>query len=222
MTTTDIARLANLDGVGDSLDLQFILRTLVMMEFLSDVGEARWRNVSTTLTLTAGSGGRQQDLPDDFWAMKDILIPPTGATSLQSGRDGLKYIGEDTKALLEMEFNTTAARPSKYNIVQRSTGGSFRAIRYDCPPDAAYTAYMVYERGPVFEDYQTEVDMNAWVPEILQPGIASRLRMEVLKDRFGQGDPRYSVAKNEYDAWIERTVLRGSDQARRNFAKFAS
>lgn len=222
MTTTIIATLANQDGVGSSMDLQLLLRTLVMMEFLADVGEARWRNVSTTLTLTAGSGGRQQNLPDDFWAMKQIVIPPTGATSVDTRRYGLKYIGEDTAALLDAEFNSVAGRPGAFWIAPRTTEGSFRAIRYNCPPDAAYTAYYVYERGPVFADYQQEVDLNTWVPELLQPGLVFRLRQEILKDRYGQGDPRYSIAKDEYREWIDRTINRGTDQAKRNFAVFAS
>lgn len=216
MNTQQIANLANLDGVGSGLDLQLILRTVTIMEYLSDIGDARWRRVNATLSLVAND--RTKNLPDDFYRMIDIKIPPVGATQLCE-KDSLRYIGEDSNLVLQSEFSTTVAKPVAYYIVPRSssTDTSFRAIKFSETVDASYTAYYVYLRGPVFADLTSNVDMNNWIPELLQPGLVEGLRKRVLLDRYGQRDARYGVADAAYREWVQR-AKEGKDSARRNYA----
>lgn len=226
MTTETLANLANLDNVGSGLDLQVILRDLVFPEFFLDVGEASWRNAVDSVSLVAGD--RQKDLPDDFWAMKSILIPPTGSTQVAKGEGELKYIGEDTAAMLAAEVNTTQRKPTGYWIAARAGTagdpgvGSFRAVRFDAPSDAPYTATFVYERGPVFADAQTNVNLDTWMPSIAQGALVKLLRRRVMEDRFGQNDPRYVLANDEYSVILSNILDRGTQQARRNYARYAS
>lgn len=214
MTSDQIIALANKDAIGNGLDLEMILRTEACLEFFSDIGDVRWRRISTTLTLTIGT--KTADLPDDFWKMIDLKIPPTGSTTLVK-KDSLKYIGEDHSLVEQAEFNSVPAKPSGYYIVQRSSDSTWRSVKFDTPPDAAYIAYYTYLRGPVFADLSTPVDMDEFVPRELQITLAECLRRKILLDRVGQGDPRYAVAQAQYDKGIAKIVGGAQDQARRNY-----
>lgn len=218
MTSVQIETLANMDGVAGDLDIKTLLRTECIMEFFNDVGDVRWRRVNTTLAITAPT--RQYDLADDFGSMIDIKVPPAGSVSL-CANDSLLYIGEDSNLTLQAEFATTATRPLSYYIVPRTSGSTFRAIKFQAPTDAAYTAYYVYLKSPVFADYTTSVDMSKWVPEMLQPALVKCLRRAILLDRYGQNDRRFSIADGQYREWVQRAID-SKDLAPRNFAVFVN
>jgi len=138
-----------------------------------------------------------------------------------SDTDSLKYIGEDTNLVLQAEYATTATRPTAFYIVPRASGATLRAIKFQAPTDAAYTAYYVYLKSPVFADYTSSVDMGQWVPEMLQPALIKALRRAILLDRYGQNDKRFGVADAQYREWVQRATGM-KDLAQRNFANFVN
>ena len=214
MTSDQIKDLANTDRVGDSLDLDLILRTEVLMDVWTDIGEARWKRVTTTLTLTENT--RQSNLPDDFDRMEQVHIPASGIETLGSSTL-LGYIGENENLILKAEFNTDPSRPGSFWIVQRAAEpNEWKAIRFSCLADQDYTVYYTYQRFPHFEDYQGSVEFDTYMPRAWQSGLVKRLRMWILMDRFGQQDPRYDRKAAEYSDWLANMLSNGKDQARRD------
>ncbi len=221
MTSSQIETLANLDGVGKKLDLQMLLRTEAIQTFWADVGEARWKNKTATLTLTIGT--QQSDLPDNFGKMLRCVLPPSTGQQRGWDVDQLLYIGEDQTQILNAEINSTLGKPSAYWTVNRSADPyELKAIKFNLVPDAAYTMYYSYESAPVFDDMSSDVNMDSMIDPGYQVGLVKQLRMLILRDRIGSGDSRYSDAQAEYGAWVERTQDRGKDQARRRHAVFIS
>ncbi len=209
-----------------------MLRHLVLPDFFSRIGEVSWRNVFTTVTLAAAA--RQTDLPDDFWKMRAVYLPQSPGQTAQV-IDGswcfppdwnLRYIGENTPRILACEAGSTPGKPREYWIAPRiavpdvSTDISPRAIRFGCVADQAYTAYIAYERGPVFADDSTQVDMNNFVPELLQTGLVKGLRREILELRYNADDPRYAAAAAAFERWLETTDVRGSQLAPKTHGKY--
>jgi hypothetical protein len=225
MDTETIASLANTDRVGDGLDLQSILRNRVCPQVFKDVGDVRWLQKTTTLTIAADI--RQKDLPDDFFRMIKIVIPTAGTSpnNLDAEIDGLTYIGEDDNAMMRAEYSLTPGKPTKYWIAPREGDaeqpgvGSYRAIRFNCLTDRDYTAIYTYKRGPVFADLESNVDMDTWMPGIHQDGLVRLLRAFILEDRIGNGDNRYALAMDRYNQWLT-DIIGNPEQAKRNFAKF--
>lgn len=225
MNSDQIANLANLDGVAADLDLQLILRAQVLPEFLADVGDARWRRTNTTLALVVGT--QKYNLPDDFYKMIEVAIPNAGQAYLQDA-DKLTYIGEDQNLVNKAEKNTVQYKPCGYYFVPREPNStlstydpSHRAIRFDCPSDQAYTAYLVYVRGAYFADFQQQTDMNKWVPEMLQSGLVAGLRREIIDSRYGQGDSRWERADAKYQRCVVR-ARESKDHSTRNYAVYLS
>lgn len=216
MTTEQIKILANLDDVGNDLDLDLMLRTVVIQEFMADVGDVRWRRRNTTLAIAPGDSWL--GLETDFHSMRDIKIPKVGSATLKP-EDSLKYIGEDTNAVLLAEACTTRARPTGFYIAPKSVSGAstgaYQAIRFNCPSDATYTAYYSYLLVPVFADDEAIVDMDRYIPTLYQGGLVKCLRKAILVDRVGQSDPRYQEALGEYRTWLGKRIT--PDLARRNF-----
>lgn len=216
MNTEQIVAAANKDQLAASdLDLDAILRQEVMPAFFADVGDVKWRRANTTVSLVAPT--RQYSMPDDFYKVTEIYLPPVGAASFVD-KDRISNISESPHLVAKSEWNTAPGKPTGYYVVQRLTGTppdyTFRAIKFDTIPDMSYTAYVLYLKGCVFTDLQTVVDLDQYCPPMLQPTIISRLRMEIMRSRYGQKDTRFSDERDEYTAWLGR-CSESRDMARR-------
>ncbi len=220
MTTVEIESMANDDGIAASdMPIKTILRNYVVPEFYLDIGDVRWRRVSATLALVVGT--KKYDLPADFFKMIELFMPPAGARTLSPQSDRIKYIGEDPNAVAVAEFNTTNGTPGGWYISHRASGNTLRAISFDTPPDAAYVAYYSYLSGSPFIDLTTTVDMDQYIPAMIQPALVCGLRKESLRRRYGQRVDRYQEEKVRYQEWVAR-VTESTDLARRNYKSFVS
>lgn len=219
MTTTQVETLANTDGLGRGLNLPLLLRRVCVPELWEDMGEARWKNVTTTLTLTAAS--RTKDLPSNFGRMLgDPVIPPSGqSVGPFDWSKGLKYIGDDDARILNALLNTTNGRPGAYWLVDSSTDKVSGALSFDIIPDEEYVLYYRYERAAQFASDDGEYNLDKMMPAAIQPGLVKLLRREILVDRLGKADPRYELARGEYLDWLARARGRQKDQARNPYVK---
>lgn len=205
MTSEDIEERANYDQTAASdLDLQKALRLEVIPEFFADVKDVGWRRSTSTVTLVAGT--KQYNLADDFYDMVEIYLPPANATSFSADTDRLPHIGEDANKVAAAEFSVTQGMPTGWYLTTR--GGvspvdyTYRAIKFNCPPDTGYTAYYVYLKGPYFTNWTDPFDMNRYCPPEFQPGIIQCLRKFIMKTRYSVKDPRYSVELDQYNKWL--------------------
>lgn len=220
MTTVDIESMANDDNIAaPDMPIKTILRNYVVPQFYIGIGDVRWRRISTTLTLSVGV--KKYDLPNDFHKMTDLFMPPVGSQTLTPGTDRVAYIGEDASMVAQADFSNINAKPTGYYLTRRASGNQLKAISFNAPPDAAYVAYYSYLSGSPFTDLTTTVDMDQYIPTLIQPALVSGLRAQILKRRYGQKDDRYLEEKQTFDGWIE-SVRENTDQARRNFKSFVA
>lgn len=201
MTTATIESAANPGNLATG-DFQIgtILRRKVVPRFLEDVGRIGWRRRSVPLTVTAGQ--RQTDLPADFFEVSSVWP------------EGMKYIGEDDVLVAAAEANTVPGTPSGYWLVPSATAGR-TAIRFDVSASADFAFQVFYYYQIPFAADDTALDFAAWVPTQYHWALVELLRREIFFDRFGEGDPRFATADNEYKWWLAQIVPK-RELARRN------
>lgn len=215
MTTVEIETLASSGNLaGADLNVMMTLRRVVVPQFFQDVGDARWRRKNTTISVLANT--RNYDLPTDFFQIIEAYFPPATAGNVNPTVDRLQYIGEDPDAVNRAENATTAARPTGYNLIAGSSNP--KAIRFNVPPDTAYTLYYTYLLRTFFADNTTSVNLSLTIPEDFQIPLIYGLRAQILFDRFGQRDSRFNAEMARYDKAIE-SVKEHPDAARRNFVQ---
>lgn len=116
-----------------------------------------------------------------------------------------------------------------YYFLQTITGvaaASWQAIKFQAPPDGAYSVQIVQLTYIPFVDDTTSVNLLPYIPEPLHWALVAGLRAQIFFDRFGQGDPRYDRAQAEYgvpdnsdvgfSGWIGR-ARRQRELGRRNY-----
>lgn len=200
MTTTDVEKRANREGLADAnFELQQTLRLDIVPQFLADVAEVvgipHWRR--KTLSLSFSTSSRNYDLPEDWHRFEELRIQ---ASTGGMAADPMTYIGEHPDKIIAAENATTAVCPTQYYIVQGSTAGLW-AVRLGAPSDAAYTARGVYQWRIPFDpdDQAEEIELNEYMPTDIQYALVHGLRMRILEDRFGMEDDRYSRAEKAYN-----------------------
>lgn len=124
----------------------------------------------------------------------------------------LEFIGEDADFILDAEANTTPAAPSGFWFV-KGTGSPY-AIRLNTIPAAAATLRGIYLKTIVFANDEDAVEMDTHIPHQMQWGLVELLRAELMGDRYGLGDSRYSVQMQRYADWM-LTLDMGKEQAAR-------
>jgi len=200
MTTSDVERRANREGLADAnFELQETLRLDIVPQFLADVAEVvgipHWRR--KTLSLSFNTTDRNYDLPANWHRFIELRL---GLTTGGMAADPMIYIGEHPDKILSCEAATVAVCPSRYYVVQSTTAGLW-AVRLAAPSDAAYTARGVYLwRIPFDEaDPSEDIDLNEYMPTDIQYALVHGLRMRILEDRVGMEDSRYTRAEKAYN-----------------------
>jgi len=203
MTTTDVEKRANREGLADAnFELQETLRLDIVPQFLRDVtevvGTPHWRR--QTLSLNFNTTERNYDLPANWGRFVELRL------KLSSGGmagDPMTYIGEHPDKIIDCENDTTATCPTGYYVVQGSESGLW-AVRLAAPSDAAYTARGVYYwRIPFDPDDPADIDLNLYMPADLQYGLVHGLRMRILEDKLGMEDSRYIRSEKAYNRLVE-------------------
>lgn len=196
MTSEDTIRLANVGGIASpDLDLVELLRGKVLPEFLLDIRTPAWRRKAHTITLEVGT--RRYDLPNDCDAVAVIYADMAGQP--------LAYIGEDERKILAAE-TATAGTPCGY-YVETPGAGARHGLVLDCPPDAAGTLYAMYSRAAWMEEDGPQVDLDQVMPRRFQWALVDGLKREIYLERFGQGDPKYQTAAQEFEKWKARAAM---------------
>lgn len=195
MLTSKIEQYASVGDIASpDIDLKVLLRRKVVPGFLHDVGFVAWRRPVATISLLPGQNA--YDLPDDFWMMQVLTIDPSA--------DKLKYVGDDPEKMIAASANVTPGRPDGYFITRRPTSLLYKRIQFNAPPDTGYTARFTYYTDIVFIDDTTDVEMDKYIPSQFQWGLVEGLNREIMRVRFGIGDPRYAAAEEQYGVFVER------------------
>lgn len=211
MTTLDIETAANSGDIASGdFNLKLVLRKAVVPQFLEDVGLVGWRRKTIAITVTAGT--RTYSLPTDFESVHAIYWPPNFDNQM-------KFIGEDPRLVAMAESSTTPGTPGGYYIVTETDGS--KTLKLDCVPAAGATLPLQYLSYVKWADLTTSVDMAKYVPEPFHWALVVGLRAQVMLDRFGQKDPRYSASVMEYQSWVARAMVR-KEQGPRNYSRFVS
>lgn len=220
MTTVEVETLANFDSVasgGLETYLKTLHRQVVIPEFLKDidktVGRVGWRRKTASFSIVAAT--TNYDCPPDFDKFDVINLLNTDGITMGGE---LVFIGEDAEKVLAAEFATIAGPPTQYYIVQGSTN-ALKAIKLQAPPDGSYTAKGIYYRRIPFSDNTSSVDLNDYIEQKHQSGLVKRLRMELLRERFGVDDSRYTALAGEYGNYLEGLEYH-KESASRNHAVF--
>lgn len=197
MTTVQIESYADLSQLSaPDIDLKIILRKKVVPDFYEDVGTPAWRRKTATLSLVAGD--RTKDLATDFLRMKEIGVLPLVS--------GLRYIGDDPQLIALAEVPQSPNTPTGYYLVP-STGPpvvATRAIKFDVPAAGTCTVSYTYYSTVPFADLTTSVELDPYIPPHFQWTLVHGLERYLFARRYGQGDPRFKVADEEYGRAIRR------------------
>lgn len=220
MTTSDILTLAGSGGLGSpDLDLEMVLRQIVVPKFLLDVdqevGDTYWRRKTTTISVT--SSAQDYDLPTDFDHAK--AIQPYDSENIEY--DGLKYVGEDPRQVIIADSATSSnvGRPTGYYIITGSSAPF--AIRLNTYPDTSYTLHVLYYWRFNFANNATEVDLDSYIPVQFQGSLVHLMRSQIYADRYGAGDKRADVEERKYNEWLARLVTK-KEAGARNYASFVN
>lgn len=197
MTTFEIESMANRGDIARDMNVGAILRYQVIPEFLEDVRYCAWRKKWASISTVAGT--RDYALPADFGEMQKV-------TRVDYGE--LHYIGDQEEKVFAAEEATTQNAPTLYYLGRDpdSTGGAFKHIFFDCPPDAVYTIRYNYLYTVPFTDLVTPVDLAAWIPDQFHWGLVEGLKREIYEERFGLGDPRSAKAAESFAEWKQRAL----------------
>lgn len=216
MTLSQVEQAANRGNIANgSFNIRHVLRFEVIPEFYRKVGDVRWLRKNATLPVSAND--REYDLPADFRSMIAIYRPVAGSNGKP---EALRYIGEDPALVAEAEINTEAGPPTAFYIVQ-SSESQWRAIKFDSPPDMAYTLPYVYRARLTFGSDTTDLDLDQYIPEDYQQALVQGLRREIYLDRFSKDDQRYIVAAQKFEEICEEAKEGAADLAQRNYAVYA-
>lgn len=196
MLTSKIETFADVGGIAQpDVDLKAVLRHKVVPEFLQLVGYPSWRRKTASIILKS-DGTQAYDLPDDFGSMKEAALS-------DSYKPPLTYIGDDPAKLMAAEAAASErTKPSGYCLVRRATSELFKRIKFNCPPDQAYTCRFVYYNTAVFTDDTTAVDMDMYIPAHFQWGLIEGLKAYLYGVRRGIGDDRKADAENEFAKYV--------------------
>ena len=199
MTTAQIETYADIGGIAQpDVDLKIILRRKVVPEFLRRVGYPSWRRKNAAISLVAST--QEYDLPDDFGSMKSLSLNSPQSSTVQYTE--LTYIGDDPMKVVLAAGTVTAAKPTGYYFVRRATTELFKRLRFNCPPDLAYTCRYVYNMNIVFADDTTSVEIDKYVPAEFQWGLVEGLKAYLYGVRRGLGDARKEDAETEFAKFI--------------------
>lgn len=208
MTTTDIASYANPSGlvVGASdINLQVVLRRKVVPKWEMDIGKVAWRLKNATISVLANS--QEYDLASNFFEMADDSPMFVGTDDVQHV---LTYLGDDPGAILRSEATTESTTPAGYWIVPL-TGSPYqlRRLKLDVNPDSAGTLYYAYYSKIPFADNSTPVELDDYMPDVLQWGLVEALKAEILRERFSINDPRLPKAEEAYAQYVSMALEYG-------------
>lgn len=215
MRWSQIIGIANADGIAlPDLDLMVVLGQNVLPAFIMDCGSGytNWRR--TRLTIDVLIDTATYTLPQYVSTVQDIFPVLDTAGSLG---DKLRYLGEISEGLVGT-FVTPALKglPDCYTLSQNvpSTGTATLAtasgglvVWFNKTHDRNRTYRVAADIGLPTSDFNSDHDMNTWVPPEYQWGLVEGLKMELYKTRFGAGDKRYALAERERDKWVMRASV---------------
>ncbi len=208
MTTTEIASYADPSGltVGASdLNLQVLLRRKVVPKWEMDVGKVAWRLKNATVSIVAGT--QEYDLASNFFEMADESPIFVGTDDVQHV---LTYLGDDPGAILRTEAALESTTPAGYWIVPLgSSPKQLRRLKLDASPVTAGTLYYAYYSKIPFADNSTPVELDDFMPDVLQWGLVEGLQAEVLRQRFSINDPRLPKAEEAYALYVSMALEYG-------------
>jgi len=218
MTLTEITSNANKNGLANAdMDLLTLLKFSVLQEFLLEadlrLGNTWWRR--RELSQVLAQGDITVDLPADFDHFSSVYLALTATK--YSRLD--PFEGDDEKALFAMDA-TTQGIPSQYRVIPSPTPDTsgVMAAKLSKPVDSAYTLkgiyYWGFNFGVVLLDEDDEpipqamdeddFDLTTRVPPNMQWLLVEMLKMEILKDRFEQGDQRLVTQAEVIEGWWRR------------------
>lgn len=209
MTTTVVASQANAGNLATSeLDLQVLLRRQVIPKFFEDIdnvgGKPWWRKQLWTQAVAVGD--RDYLLPNDFNAFIDDPKTSDGNT--------IGYRGEFDHDIITAEFalanNQTDSQPLGYYLLPDTEGTPTLAaprLWLTSIPAAAFTMKGIYERTIYFANDSTEVELNPYIPPKYQYALVFALKELIAIDRYGAGDKRATLYKDQYWQVVNGTRL---------------
>ncbi len=199
MTTAEIESYADVGGIAQpDVNLKVVLRRKVVPEFMRRVEYPSWRRKNTSIALLAGT--QEYDLPDDFGSMKMLALNSPESTEVKYTE--LTYVGDDPLKIMLAAGTVDAAKPTGYHFVRRTTSQLFKRVRFNCPPDLAYTCRLVYYNSVVFADDTNSVDLDKYIPDQFQWALVEGLKAYLYGVRRGLGDSRKQDADDEFDKFI--------------------
>ena len=108
------------------------------------------------------------------------------------------FAASDQEAAMQ---ETTAAAPSSWFIAPSTYG----TLRFQAPADGAYTIIIWFWAGHDFTPAAGGVDDTVpVVPPWLHYGLVTMLKMRLLDFLYGQKDPRYLTAVNQYGRFLKQ------------------
>jgi hypothetical protein len=197
MTTFEIESMANRGDIARDMNVGAILRYQILPEFLEDVRNCAWRKKWATISTVAGT--RDYALAADFGSMQKVERVDYGE---------LYYIGDQEKKVFAAEEATEQNAPYAYYLGRDpdSSGGAFKHLFLDRPPDAVYTLRYNYLYTIPFTDNVTPVDLAAWIPDQFHWAFVEGLKREIYEERFGLGDARAAKASESFAEWKQRAM----------------
>lgn len=212
MQTSQIETSANRGDIASAdFDIGAVLRFQVIPAFLEDCGRIGWRR--KVATITPQPGVQVYALPDDFFEVSDVLVV--------GSKDPIPFIGEDPVLVSGAESNTSAGSWTGYYLVRDPEDESRWAIKFDSPASGGGpSAHVHYYWFVPFSNESEEVNLGKYVPDQYHWAMVELLRREIMDDRYGQGDQRYTTANNKYQEWLRRIVVKRELAPRGNRAKY--
>lgn len=195
MNTSQIELAANRGDLATAdFQIGLVLRSMVVPAFLEDVGRIGWRKNLHTVTVAAGS--RLVTMPEDFFEVADVLL--AGDTK------PLAYIGEDPTRVAQAEADSSTGALESYYLVRDPVDPNRWAVKFNRAAGSSRSVTITYYWYVAYGDDSQDVDMRRYIPEQYHWALVDLLRREIIDDRYGQGDQRYTAANLKYQDWLKR------------------
>lgn len=97
-----------------------------------------------------------------------------------------------------------------------TSSASWQAIKFQAPPDGAYSIQVVQLKFIPFGDTTTSINLTPYIPVQFHWALVNGLKAQIFFDRFGQGDPRYDRQQALYEKDIDKARAH-RELGRRNY-----
>lgn len=155
------------------------------------------------LSLSAASGNTQPGggLTDYAQLERLILLPPTGQPIVVNGIPNTTDLTPifDPAGQLAAINNPVQDLPRAYFIDVQT---SLTTLYLQAPANVAQTILGTYWAIPQVTDPSTDT-IPPWIPGFLHWGLFPALERRVFQFLYGEEDPRYTVADNQYEEFLD-------------------